>query len=53
MGGVEKTHFSQNFVAACLRGAFWINFGSTLGAKMLQNGGQKETRRLLESNAYF
>ena len=32
MGGVSKTHFSQNSVATCLRGAFWINFGSQNGA---------------------
>ena len=53
MGGVEKTHFSHNFVAACLRGAFWINFGGILGAKMLQNGGQEGSKRVLKSKAYF
>ena len=53
MGGVEKTHFSQNFVSACLGGAFWLKFGGTLEAKMLQNGGQEVIRRLLVSKAYF
>ena len=53
MEGVEKIHFSHNFVAACLRGAFWINFGGTLGAKMLQNGSQEGSKRVLKSKAYF
>ena len=53
MGGVEKTHFSHNFVAACLRGAFWINFGATLGAKIVQKGGQESSRSVLKSKSYF
>ena len=32
MHGRCKTNFSQNSVATCLRGAFWINFGSQNGA---------------------
>ena len=32
MQGVTKTHCSQNSVATCLRGAFWVNFGSENGA---------------------
>ena len=53
MGGVTKTHFSQNSVATCLRGAFWINFGATLGAKTVQKGGQESSRSLLKSKSYF
>ena len=30
-------------------GAFWINFGATLGAKMVLNGGQERSGKLLTS----
>ena len=53
MGEVAKIHFSQTFVATCLRVVFWINFGSILGAKMVLNGSQEGSKRVSKSNAYF
>ncbi len=53
MGSVSKTHFSQNSVETRLRGAFWINVGATLGAKMVQNRSQESSRQLLKNKVYF